>query len=84
MQSRSFLPPIRKPRAGHWLPAALPLALAAALPATARADDAKTLDNVIVTATRTPTIAASTTNHARLCCMPRKMAVPGKIDIQGA
>ncbi len=55
MQSRSFLPPIRKSRAGHWLPAALPLALAAALPATARADDAKTLDTVIVTATRTPT-----------------------------
>ena len=55
MQSRSFLPPTRNPRAGQWLPAALPLALAAALPATARADDAKTLDNVIVTATRTPT-----------------------------
>ena len=35
--------------------AALPLALASSLPLAAHADDAKTLDRVIVTATRTPT-----------------------------
>ena len=44
MQSRSF----------PFHPAALPLALACALPLAARADDAKDLDGVVVTATRTP------------------------------
>ncbi len=45
MQSRSF----------PFHPAALPLALACALPLAAQADDAKDLDGVVVTATRTPT-----------------------------
>ena len=44
MQSRSF----------PFHPAALPLALACALPLAAQADDAKDLDGVVVTATRTP------------------------------
>lgn len=47
MQLRSF----------PFHPAALPLALACALPLAAQADDAKDLDGVIVTATRTPTTA---------------------------
>ena len=47
MQSRSF----------PFHPAALPLALVCALPLAAHADDAKDLDGVVVTATRTPVTA---------------------------